>query len=214
MYSPPVGGAARRPIATIDKQQTSNRRLIIFGEEDYLCGERNSQVLGRDRRACSSRRKASKRTRGGPSPSRFLSTWIHFFAYDVLPGLPLSNQRELIAANERFCRQGTRIIVRRHYKSIRARAHDCEQIAFPQFGHFPVKRKKISRLTHRSNDVDFSSLAVAPAHKFTLTWRFASASLFDGDGARLIDRHDFVIALVQRRPDEIVHAGIHNGEFL
>jgi hypothetical protein len=29
MYSPPVGGAARRPIATIDKQQTSNRRLII-----------------------------------------------------------------------------------------------------------------------------------------------------------------------------------------
>src|SRR6516225_11512094 len=66
MYSPPVGGAARTPIATIDKQQTSNRRLIIFGEEDYLCGERNSQVVGRDRRACSSRRKASKRPRGGP----------------------------------------------------------------------------------------------------------------------------------------------------
>src|SRR5262245_603530 len=64
MYSPPVGGAARRPIATIDKQQTSNRRLIIFGEEDYLCGARNSQVVGRDRRACSSRRKASKRPRG------------------------------------------------------------------------------------------------------------------------------------------------------
>src|SRR5262245_20221002 len=52
MYSPPVGGAARRPIATIDKPQTSNRRLIIFGEEDYLCGARTSQVVGRDRRAC------------------------------------------------------------------------------------------------------------------------------------------------------------------
>src|SRR5215471_9119517 len=52
MYSPPVGGAARRPIANIDKPQTSNRRLIIFGEEDYLCGARTSQVVGRDRRAC------------------------------------------------------------------------------------------------------------------------------------------------------------------
>src|SRR5215831_4035561 len=48
MYSPPVGGAARRPIATIDKEQTSNRRFIIFSEEDYLCGARNSQVVGRD----------------------------------------------------------------------------------------------------------------------------------------------------------------------
>ena len=56
----------------------------------------------------------------------------------------------------------------------------------------------------------------ALAHKFTLTWRFASASPFEGEGfgegARLNDRHDFVIALVQRGPDEIVHAGIHNRE--
>src|ERR1044071_7553189 len=45
-YSPPAGGAARRPIATIDKQQTSNRRFIICREEEYLCRPRNSQVAG------------------------------------------------------------------------------------------------------------------------------------------------------------------------
>src|SRR4029077_7778370 len=38
MYSPPTGGAARRPSATIDKKQTSNRRFIICGEKDYLRG--------------------------------------------------------------------------------------------------------------------------------------------------------------------------------
>ncbi len=27
---------------TIDKQQTSNRRFIIFGKDDYLCRPRNS----------------------------------------------------------------------------------------------------------------------------------------------------------------------------
>ena len=54
-------------------------------------------------------------------------------------------------------------------------------------------------------------------HRFTLTWRFASASPFKGEGwgegARLNDRYNFVIALVQRRPDEIVHAGIDDSEF-
>src|SRR5262245_66648874 len=42
MYSPPLGGAARRLSATIDKQHTSNRRFITSGEEDYLCRARNS----------------------------------------------------------------------------------------------------------------------------------------------------------------------------
>src|SRR6476660_3882676 len=48
MYSPPVGGAARRLSATIDKQNTSNRRFIIYGEEDYLCGNDLWQMVGRD----------------------------------------------------------------------------------------------------------------------------------------------------------------------
>src|ERR1043166_748181 len=52
MYSPPTGGAARRVSAIMDKQHTSKRRFIICGEEEYLCGARNSQVVGRGRRAC------------------------------------------------------------------------------------------------------------------------------------------------------------------
>src|SRR5689334_17124523 len=66
MYSPPVGGAARRPSATIDKQNTNNGRFIIYGEKDYLCGNALWQMAGRDspERAGS----ASKRPRGGPSP--------------------------------------------------------------------------------------------------------------------------------------------------
>src|SRR5215469_17025362 len=51
MYSPPTGGAARRPSVTIDKNQTSNRRFIICGEKDYLRGYDIAQALGRDRRA-------------------------------------------------------------------------------------------------------------------------------------------------------------------
>src|SRR4029453_6243993 len=124
----------------------------------------------------------NKRPGDGRSPSRPLPMWIDFSAYEVFPCLASSNQRELITANERFGRERARIIVRRHHKSVRARAHDCGQTAFTQFGHFPVGRKKNSRLTHRANDVDFSSLAVAPAHKFPLTWRFASASPFEGEG--------------------------------
>src|SRR6476469_1850364 len=42
MYSPPAGGAACRPSATIDKQHASKRRFIISSEEDYLCKVRNS----------------------------------------------------------------------------------------------------------------------------------------------------------------------------
>src|SRR5262245_34341050 len=65
-YSPPGGGAARRPSATIDKQHTSNRRFIVSGEEDYLCRARNS-ASGRARSPSTpNNRWASKRPGGGP----------------------------------------------------------------------------------------------------------------------------------------------------
>ena len=156
MYSPPVGGAARRPSATIDKQHTSNRRFIISGEEDYLCGRRNS-ASGRARsRAARDGRRARVFAASARRPVHILPSWIHFSSHEVIPCLPLPDQRELIAANERFCRQRARIVVRCHHKSVRARAHDREQIAFVQFGHFAVERKKIAGLTHRPDNVDFS----------------------------------------------------------
>ena len=106
------------------------------------------QVVGRDRRA---RRVFADVL---PQIAGSLPVCIDFPAHKIFPRLPLPNQRELIAANERFCRERTRIVVRRHHKSVRAGAHDCEQIAFVQFGHLPVERKEIARLTHRSDNVD------------------------------------------------------------
>src|SRR5262249_32856069 len=79
MNSPPEGGAERKPIATIDKQHTSNRRFIVSGEEDYLCRPRNSAsgrgAIGERAGRMWSRRPrvitASKRPKGGPSPFDF-----------------------------------------------------------------------------------------------------------------------------------------------
>src|SRR5215471_12967791 len=125
MYSPPVGGAARRPSATIDKQNTSNRRFIIYGEEDYLCGNDLWQMVGRDspsapdlcRRgadAPSRRNEQPNGPGGGPSPGHPLPFWIDFSPREVVPSLPPPNQCEPIAANQCFCRERTRIIVRGH----------------------------------------------------------------------------------------------------
>src|SRR6476619_5856649 len=100
--------------------------------------------------------KQTARGRAVSKPS--LPVCIHFSPHKIFPRLPLPNLRELIAANERFRRKRTRIVVRRHHKSVRARAHDCEQIAFAQFGHLSVERKKIARLTHRSDNVDLANL--------------------------------------------------------
>src|SRR5262245_57065021 len=140
MYSPPTAGAACTPSATIDKQNTSNRRFIIYGEEDYLCGVRNSQVAGRDSptrpifadvEPTRPRVVTSKQTARGRAVSRsFLPIWIDFSPREVAPSLPPPDQCELIAANQCFCRERTRIIVRGHHKSVRAGAHDREQIAF------------------------------------------------------------------------------------
>src|SRR5947208_8789163 len=194
MYSPPTGGAARRPTATIAKQHMSKRRFIISGEEDYLCEVRKS-ASGRAR----SPRAPSFRGRPGGSiptslhPFRrapglpafaasgpggpYLQACIHFAAHQVFPRLPRPDQRELIAANERFCRERTRIVVRCHHKSVRAGAHDCEQIAFMHFRHFPAERKKIPRLTHRSDNIDLANLPLPLS-------------------LRLLRRYNFEIALV------------------
>src|SRR5262245_54920872 len=110
MYSPPTGGAARRPSATIDRQQTSNRRFIISGEDDYLCAARN----------CASGRARSPRVPSvrGRTGGQSLPICIHFSAYEVIPRLPFSDQRESIAANQHFGWERPRIVIRRHYKSI------------------------------------------------------------------------------------------------
>ena len=65
-------------------------------------------------------------------------------AHQIFPRLPLANQRKLIAANQRFRRQRTRIVIRSHHKPVCASAHDGEQIAFMELRHLPIQRKEIA----------------------------------------------------------------------
>ena len=64
--------------------------------------------------------------------------------HEILPRLPLADQRKLIAANQRFRRQRTRIVIRSHHKPVCASAHDGEQIAFMELRHLPIQRKEIA----------------------------------------------------------------------
>src|SRR5207253_442505 len=74
---------------------------------------------------------------------------------------------------------------------------------------FPVLRKKIAALTHRSDNI----------HLFACGWRedlCVVLSHLGRDGARLskpLDRDNFMVAPVKRRTDEIVHSRVDNGEF-
>src|SRR6266545_871725 len=67
-----------------------------------------------------------------------------YAGHEIFPCLPFSNQRKLVAANQRFRGQRARVIVGCHHKTVRASAHDGEQIAFMEFWYFPIQRKEIA----------------------------------------------------------------------
>ena len=82
------------------------------------------------------------------------ATALNLTAHQILPGLPFSNQCKLVAAHQDLRRKRSRIVIRSHHKSVRARAHDRQQIALVQFGDFPIQCKVITGLAHRPNNVD------------------------------------------------------------
>src|SRR5262249_46343256 len=114
MYSPPTGGAAWTLSAAIDKKNTSKRRFIISGEEDYLCVLQN----------CASGRDVALRCPDAPSGTS-LPIWVNLSARQILPRFPFPDQRKFVAADQDFGGQGTRIVIRGHHKSVRTCAHDC-----------------------------------------------------------------------------------------
>src|SRR5713101_911543 len=83
---------------------------------------------------------------------------LQFFVHQILPGLASPNQRDLVAVNQCFRWQGTRIVIRRHHKSVSTRAHNRQQILFMQFWHLPSECEKIALFAHRPDNVDFSNL--------------------------------------------------------
>src|SRR5206468_1222069 len=212
MYSPEVGGAAPCEASAKIENKTTNQRRFISAAKGLFMRRAKLRKWEVDVAAV------------GDRGRRLQQTCFHLSAHQILPSLPFSNQLELVAAYQRLCGQRTRIVIRSHHKSVGTSAHDCEQIALAQLWHLPIQRKEITRLAYRPDDIDLfrSSFACAfvltLAHNFTLTWRFASASPFEGEGwgegARLFDGHNFMIAVIQRRPNEIVHSSIHNGKFL
>ena len=121
-----------------------------------------------------------------------LKAWIAFASNEVNSGLPLANESEFIAADEHLSRQWARIVIGCHYKSISARAHDRRQIALFHLGQLALLREEIAALAHWPDHID----------------HFVRRIL------RLSHGNDLVITLVQRWPDQIVHAGIDDKEFL
>src|SRR5262249_36447174 len=95
----------------------------------------------------------------------------------------------------------------RHHESVSTHAHNHQQIAFTHFRHLPIECEEIARFAHWPNDVDLLFLR---AHVPALTRREAVSFPYT---PRLIHRHNLVIAVVKRRPDQIVHARIDNHEF-
>src|SRR5437763_14530245 len=89
-----------------------------------------------------------------------LSLRLDLTVDEVLPDLPFSNERKLVAMHKRFSWQRPRIVIRGHHKSVSTRAHDREEITFPHFRHFAIQRKKITALANRSDDVDRLRLAL------------------------------------------------------
>src|SRR6266496_182870 len=149
---------------------------------------------------------ASKHVRCAPPTGRRLQQF-DFITKQVLPSLASPNQRDLVAVNECFRWQGTRIVIGRHHKSVSTRAHNRQQILFMQFWHLAIECEKIARFAHRPNDVDVLCLIPTGAR---LARRSGAKA---GARNRLLHRYDLVIAVIERRPNQIVHASIDNREF-
>src|SRR6476620_12081666 len=106
--------------------------------------------------------------------------------------LTFPDQTEVVAADENLSWQGPRVVVRRHDEAIGTSTHDRDEVAFREWRHGAVLRKKITAFTNGSNDID----------------RFVPHIL------RLPRWDNFVITLIKGRTNQIVHSGVDDREFL
>src|SRR5437870_13846324 len=112
MYSPEVGGAAPcEASAKIENKTTNQRRFISAAKGLFM---RRAKL-----RKCEVAVAAV-----GDGGRRLQQTCFHLSAHQILPSLPLSNQRELVAANKHFQLQRTRIIIRSDNQSVGSSTHD------------------------------------------------------------------------------------------
>src|SRR5438067_371788 len=117
---------------------------------------------------------------------------LAFIPNEILGRLALPNERKTVALHQHFGRQRPRIVIRRHGEPIGAGAHQGQEFALVHRRQLAILSEKIAALADRTDNIDRLARLVA---------RFA-------------DRHNLVVTLVERGPNEIVHAGVHDHEFL
>src|SRR5437870_8811354 len=214
VYSP-LAQRALPATTSNNKSNKESRRIPPISRSTIYAQREAAQAAAAS--LCEANPDASKHVRCAPPTGRRLQQF-DFITKQVLPSLASPNQRDLVAVNQCFRGQRTRIVIGRHHKSVSTRAHNRQQIIFMQFWHLAIEREKIARFAHRPHDVDLLRRTITLARNFTLTWRFTSSSPCQGEGlgegAWFLDRYDLVIAMVKRRPNQIVHARIDNREFL
>ena len=96
-----------------------------------------------------------------------------------------------VAFHQHFRRAGARVVIRTQHETIGAGGTDRQEIAGHGVGHGAVARQEIAGFADRSHHI----------HD-------------DGRQRVLAQRHDFVMRAIERRADEIVHAGVNHQEFL
>src|SRR5437667_3012507 len=186
MYSP-LAARALPATTSNSKSNKESRRISPISRSTIYAQREAAQAAAAS--LCEANPDASKHVRCAPPTGRRLEQF-DFITKQVLPSLASPNQRDLVAVNQCFRWQGTRIVIGRHHKSVSTRAHDRQQILFMHFRHLATQREKIARLAYRPDNVDLLRLILtrAPARN------------------RLLHRYDLVIAVVKRRPNQIVHA--------
>src|SRR5438093_9648394 len=182
MYSP-LAARALPATTSNNKSNKESRRIPPISRSTIYAQREAAQAAAAS--LCEANPDASKHVRCAPPTGRRLQQF-DFITKQVLPSLAAPNQRDLVAVNQCFRWQGTRIVIRRHHKSVSTRAHNRQQILFMQFWHLAIECEKIARFAHRPNDVDLLCLIPtgAPARN------------------RLLHRYDLVIAVVERRPNQ------------
>src|SRR5207253_5094694 len=105
-----------------------------------------------------------------------------FAAPDLPDGLAFADDSGALAIDENFGRLRPGIVIRAHNKAVGAGAHQGEIISLAHFGQRPIVTEEVARFAYWPNDVGADHRAIMPG-----------------------ERNDFVISLVESRPDQVVH---------
>lgn len=101
----------------------------------------------------------------------------------------MADDHELVSVHQNLGRPRPSVVIGRERVSVHARAGDRKKVAPLDFGKGPVLREKIRGLADRPDHVAKHGRRQSPAHG-----------------------HDLMKGVVQARPDEVVHARVHDGE--